>query len=80
MGYLGIFVFMMLESACIPIPSEAILPFGGYLSNTGRLSIIPIILIGTLGGTSGSILAYYLGKLGGRPLVWLIWANKKGTY
>jgi len=69
MGYWGVFIFMTLESACIPIPSEAILPFGGYLSYTGRLSIIPTILIGTLGGTFGSILAYYLGKLGGRPLV-----------
>lgn len=68
-GYLGVFIFMALESACIPIPSEAILPFGGYLSYIGRLSIIPTILIGTLGGTFGSILAYYLGKLGGRPLV-----------
>jgi len=69
LGYFGVFIFMTLESACIPIPSEAILPFGGYLSYTGRLSIIPTILIGTLGGTFGSILAYYLGKLGGRPLV-----------
>ena len=68
-GYFGVFIFMALESACIPIPSEAILPFGGYLSYLGRLSIIPTILIGTLGGTFGSILAYYLGKLGGRPLV-----------
>lgn len=67
--YLGVFIFMALESACIPIPSEAILPFGGYLSYTGRLSIIPTIIVGTLGGTFGSILAYYLGKLGGRPLV-----------
>ncbi len=69
LGYFGVFIFMMFESACIPIPSEAILPFGGYLSYTGRLSIIPTILLGTLGGTFGSILAYYLGKLGGRPLV-----------
>jgi len=68
-GYWGVFIFMALESACIPIPSEAILPFGGYLSYTGRLSIIPTILIGTLGGTFGSIIAYYLGKMGGRPLV-----------
>ena len=68
-GYWGVFIFMALESACIPIPSEAILPFGGYLSYTGRLSIIPTILIGTLGGTFGSIIAYYLGKKGGRPLV-----------
>ncbi|NMM61597.1 DedA family protein [Clostridium sp. P21] len=69
LGYIGIFVGMALESACIPIPSEAILPFGGYLSFTGRLNLIAAILVGTIGGTVGSIAAYYLGKLGGRPLV-----------
>ena len=69
LGYLGIFAGMALESACIPIPSEAILPFGGYLSYTGRLNLVWMILIGTLGGTVGSIGAYYLGKYGGRPLV-----------
>ncbi len=69
LGYVGIFAGMALESACIPIPSEAILPFGGYLSFTGRLNLIAMIFIGTIGGTVGSIAAYYLGKLGGRPLV-----------
>jgi membrane protein DedA with SNARE-associated domain len=69
LGYVGIFLGMALESACIPIPSEAILPFGGYLSYTGRLNLFWMIFIGTLGGTVGSIGAYYLGKLGGRPLV-----------
>lgn len=69
LGYAGVFLGMALESACIPIPSEAILPFGGYLSYTGRLNLIATILIGTLGGTFGSIATYYLGKLGGRPLV-----------
>lgn len=69
LGYFGTFMGMALESACIPIPSEAILPFGGYLSYTGRLNLFWTIIIGTLGGTAGSIGAYYLGKLGGRPLV-----------
>ncbi|MBI6873122.1 DedA family protein [Clostridium aciditolerans] len=69
LGYLGIFFGMALESACIPIPSEAILPFGGYLSYTGRLNLFWMIMMGTLGGTVGSIGAYYLGKYGGRPLV-----------
>ncbi|AYD39143.1 DedA family protein [Clostridium fermenticellae] len=69
LGYAGVFLGMALESACIPIPSEAILPFGGYLSYTGRLNLISTIIIGTLGGTFGSIAAYYLGRLGGRPLV-----------
>jgi len=68
-GYAGIFFGMALESACIPIPSEAILPFGGYLSYTGRLNLIITIFLGTLGGTLGSLGAYYLGKLGGRPWV-----------
>lgn len=68
-GYIGTFIAMALESACIPIPSEAILPFGGYLSFTGRLNLIFVIIFGTLGGTVGSIVAYYIGKIGGRPLV-----------
>lgn len=68
-GYVGTFVAMALESACIPIPSEAILPFGGYLSFTGRLNLILVIIFGTLGGTAGSLGAYYIGKIGGRPLV-----------
>lgn len=69
LGYLGIFFGMALESACIPIPSEAILPFGGYLSYTGRLNLFWMIMVGTIGGTVGSIGAYYLGRYGGRPLV-----------
>ncbi|MDP4088019.1 MAG: DedA family protein [Bacillota bacterium] len=73
LGYFGIFSLMALESACIPIPSEAILPFGGYLTSqayTGsRLSLPIVILVGTLGGTFGSVLMYYIGAKGGRPLV-----------
>lgn len=68
-GYIGITAAMALESACIPIPSEAILPFGGYLSFTGRLNLLLIIVFGTLGGMLGSIGAYFLGRIGGRPLV-----------
>ncbi|MBA5851439.1 DedA family protein [Clostridium sp. cel8] len=68
-GYIGIFIGMALESACIPIPSEAILPFGGYLSFSKVLNLTAVILIGTLGGTFGSCVAYYIGKVGGRPLV-----------
>jgi membrane protein DedA with SNARE-associated domain len=72
-GYLGVALLMALESACIPIPSEAILPFGGYLAssaNTGnRLSLIGVIIWGTVGGTLGSLFAYCIGAYGGRPLV-----------
>lgn len=73
LGYFGVFLLMGLESACIPIPSEAILPFGGYLASLAydgsRLSLPIVIIIGTLGGTAGSIFSYYLGAKGGRPLV-----------
>jgi membrane protein DedA with SNARE-associated domain len=73
LGYFGVGFLMALESACIPIPSEAILPFGGYLAspaNTGnRLNLYWVIIVGTVGGTLGSIICYYIGALGGRPLV-----------
>jgi membrane protein DedA with SNARE-associated domain len=73
LGYFGIASLMALESACIPIPSEAILPFGGYLASAAnpgnRLNLYLVIIIGTLGGTFGSIVCYYIGALGGRPLV-----------
>lgn len=69
LGYLGTFLGMLFESACIPIPSEIILPFGGYLSFKGHLNLILMIISGTLGGTVGSIIAYLIGARGGRPLV-----------
>ncbi|MEQ8154261.1 MAG: DedA family protein [Clostridiaceae bacterium] len=73
LGYFGVFLLMGLESACIPIPSEAILPFGGYLAsaaNTGtRLSLTWVIIWGTVGGTLGSVFTYLIGAKGGRPLV-----------
>ncbi|MDS0525252.1 DedA family protein [Clostridium sp. SHJSY1] len=72
-GYFGVFTLMGLESACIPIPSEAILPFGGYLAspaNTGtQLNLVFVILWGTIGGTLGSVITYLIGAKGGRPLV-----------
>ena len=73
LGYWGVFSLMALESACIPIPSEAILPFGGYLASSAnpgtRLNLVLVILLGTLGGTVGSVFTYLLGAKGGRPLV-----------
>ena len=72
LGYFGIFGLMALESACIPIPSEAILPFGGALASEGlggTLSLPWVIFLGTLGGTFGSVVMYLIGAKGGRPLV-----------
>ncbi len=66
-GYWGILVLMSLESACIPIPSEVVLPFSGYLVLLGRFKLWPIAWVATLGCVLGSLLAYSVGALGGRP-------------
>jgi membrane protein DedA with SNARE-associated domain len=69
LGYLGTFFGMLLESACIPIPSEIVLPLAGCLCFRGDLNLIITIIVGTCGGTCGSIIAYLIGSKGGRPLV-----------
>lgn len=68
-GYAGIMLLMAIESACIPLPSEIILPFSGYLAASGTLSLWLIALAGAIGSVLGSWLAYALGAWGGRPLV-----------
>lgn len=68
-GYWGVAAGMAVESACIPLPSEIILPFGGYLVSTGRLEFWGTVLAGTAGGTAGSIVAYLAGLWGGRPFL-----------
>src|SRR3989344_1969039 len=68
-GYSGIFILMLLESCGILIPSEVIMPFAGLLVSEGRLSFWPIVLAGTFGNLAGSLLAFYIGKKGGRPLI-----------
>ena len=74
-GYTGIFIAMTLESACIPLPSEVIMPFAGFVVNEGKLSLIGITLVGTLGNLIGSLITYYVGLKGGRPLL-----EKYGKY
>lgn len=69
MGYWGIGIGMAIESANIPLPSEVILPYGGYLVSTGRLEFYRAVMAGTVGGTVGSALSYYLGLRGGRPFL-----------
>lgn len=69
LGYWGIGLGMAIESANIPLPSEVILPFGGYLVSSGVLSFWGVVLAGTVGGTAGSVVSYVLGAWGGRPLV-----------
>lgn len=69
MGYGGIMLLMAIESACIPLPSEIIMPFSGFLVFKGELMLWAVALAGAVGCVLGSIPAYYLGKVGGRPLV-----------
>lgn len=60
---------MALQTVAIPIPSEIILPFAGYLASLGRFNIFVIAIVGALGSCAGSLIAYYIGYKGGRPLV-----------
>lgn len=75
MGYLGIAVMMAIESACIPLPSEIIMPFAGYLVFKGHFTLWGTALAGAIGCVVGSWVAYYVGVWGGRPLV-----EKYGRY
>ena len=74
-GYLGIAGLMAIESACIPLPSEIIMPFAGYLVSTGRFSLYAAATAGAIGCNLGSALAYEVGARGGRRLVerWGAW-------
>ncbi len=67
-GYAGIVVCMTIESACIPLPSEIIMPFSGYLTTTGRFTLWGAALAGAVGNVLGSWIGYGLGSVGGRPL------------
>ncbi len=67
-GYLGIVLLMGIESACIPLPSEVIMPFSGYLVSVGRFKLGLVALAGAFGCNVGSLVAYYVGSAGGRPL------------
>ena len=70
-GYLAIFVLMLAESACIPVPSELIMTFGGALAAGAvpgtQLNLIGVILAGTAGNVAGSYLAWAVGRYGGQP-------------
>jgi membrane protein DedA with SNARE-associated domain len=68
-GYLGVAALMAIESACVPLPSEIIMPFAGYLASTGRFSLWGAALAGAIGCNVGSALAYFVGSRGGRPAI-----------
>ena len=62
-------MLMAIESACIPLPSEVIMPFSGYLVYTGQFKLWLVALMGAIGCNVGSAIAYEIGYYGGRPLV-----------
>lgn len=67
--YAGVFVLMTLESMIAPVPSEAVMPFAGMLITEGKFTFAGVIFFSTLGSIVGSMISYYLGWAGGRPLV-----------
>jgi membrane protein DedA with SNARE-associated domain len=68
-GLPAVFVLMLLESACIPIPSEAIMPFAGFAVSQGHMSLLGIVVAGVAGNLCGSWISYGVGYYGGRPFV-----------
>lgn len=75
MGYSGVVLLMAIESACIPLPSEIIMPFAGYLVSTGQMNLWLVGVAGAVGCVLGSMVAYWAGMYGGRPFV-----EKYGRY
>lgn len=69
LGPMGVFLGMVLESCYIPVPSELILPYGGYLAYSGRASLPAVMLAGLLGGLVGAVIGHGIARGGGRPLL-----------
>jgi membrane protein DedA with SNARE-associated domain len=77
-GYLGVALWVAIESVIIPIPSELVLPFAGFLVGEGRViepltgqpwNLVLVTLFGTVGATVGALIAYAIGMYGGRPII-----------
>jgi membrane protein DedA with SNARE-associated domain len=68
-GYVGLFALMALESASLPVPSEVVLPFAGYLAFTGSMNLVVVVAVGTVAGLVGALADYYLALRLGRPVV-----------
>jgi membrane protein DedA with SNARE-associated domain len=75
LGYGGVVLLMAIESACIPLPSEIIMPFAGYLVSRGQMNLWGVGIAGAIGCVLGSLVAYWVGMYGGRPLI-----EKYGRY
>ena len=68
-GLAAVFLFGFLESCCVPIPSEITFGYAGVLAGQGKLNIVAVIVVGTIAELIGSLVAYGIGRVGGRPLV-----------
>jgi membrane protein DedA with SNARE-associated domain len=68
-GYVGVFLLMVAESMVLPVPSEAVMPFAGFVVAEGSLGWAGVIASATLGSIAGSLLGYVIGKFGGRPFL-----------
>ena len=69
LGYFGIALGMFIESACIPLPSELVLPLGGFMVADGRLTLLGANIAVTIGSLLGSVVAYVVGLYGGRTFI-----------
>ena len=74
-GYVSVFLLMVMESMVLPIPSEAVMPFAGFLVATGQFSFFLVFIFSTLGSITGSLISYYIGAYGGKPFL-----NKFGRF
>ena len=68
-GYAGVCFLMVLESMIFPVPSEAVMPFAGFLWQAGRFSFWPVLIWSLVGALIGSLISYFVGFYGGRPFV-----------
>jgi membrane protein DedA with SNARE-associated domain len=69
LGFWGIFIGMIIESACIPLPSEVIMLYGGFMVYQGTLSFFSVVAAGVLGNLVGSVIMYWIGSRYGRPVI-----------
>src|SRR5438876_5757272 len=81
-GYSGIAILMAIESACIPLPSELIMPFAGYLVYERTMKLFWVATAGAIGCNLGSLVAYEIGYYGGGPLVekygrWVLFGRRE---
>jgi len=69
LGYPGVALLMAIESAAIPLPSEVIMPFAGFLAGEGRFNLFMLAIAAGIGSAAGSAITYWIGLYGGRPLI-----------